>query len=138
MAGGLRPAGVTARRLHQAAIPLHSSAALSGTGTGGLAEVASSIRRPSADERRRALIVLRAGNLPPETSPADPRYVQAKREVERKGDKRELNYTVASLVVMLALILIAVFDGALWFVVISGCALVIGLVSGYRKGRASP
>ncbi|MFD8544660.1 hypothetical protein [Streptomyces sp. NPDC059649] len=82
--------------------------------------------------------ILRAGNLPPETSPADPRYVQAKREVERKGDKRELNYTIASLVVALALILIAVLDNALWLAVILGSLVIIGLVSGYRKGRASP
>ncbi|MEU1371086.1 hypothetical protein ABZ454_33825 [Streptomyces sp. NPDC005803] len=82
--------------------------------------------------------ILRAGKLPPETSPADPRYVQAKREVECKGDKRELNYAIASLVVMLALILIAVLDNAIWLAVILGSLMIIGLVSGYRKRRASP
>lgn len=81
--------------------------------------------------------ILKAGKLPPETSPADPRYVQAKREVESKNDKRELYFVIASIVVVLALILIAVLDHALWMAVILGVAMAIGLVSGYRKRRAS-
>jgi hypothetical protein len=81
--------------------------------------------------------ILRAGKLPPETSPANPRYVQAKREVERKEDKRKLHSAIAGIVVMLTLILIAILDDALWFVAILGFAMTIGVVSGYRKRRVS-
>lgn len=79
--------------------------------------------------------ILRAGNLPPETSPADPRYLQAKKEVDRTRDKRARYYTVASIAVMLALALIAIRDGATWLVVICGFAMVVGLVYGYLQSK---
>ncbi|MFH8411396.1 hypothetical protein ACH4FX_42570 [Streptomyces sp. NPDC018019] len=81
--------------------------------------------------------ILRAGKLPPETSPADPRYLEVKREVERREDTRERYYLMASLLGMLALLVIAVLDNALWMAAILGSLLVIGLVSGYLKRRAS-
>lgn len=54
--------------------------------------------------------ILRAGKLSPDTSPADPRYVEAMREVERKKAKRGRYTAVASTIVMIVLMLIAVRD----------------------------
>ncbi len=82
--------------------------------------------------------ILRAGNLPTDTSPADPRYLQAKRGVERTEEKRELHYVTATFAIMLALTLIAIVDGALWLAVIWGSVMISGLVFGYVKRRASP
>jgi hypothetical protein len=82
--------------------------------------------------------ILRAGRLPPDTSPADPRYLQAKRGVESTEEKRERHYGIAAIAVVLALSLVAIWDGAVWFAVICGFSLVVGLVLGYVKRRASP
>ncbi|WP_436768297.1 hypothetical protein [Streptomyces sp. URMC 123] len=90
-------------------------------------------KMPWHDHRR----ILRAGKLPPDTSPADPRYLDAKRKVERKEDRREQHYFVAALVVMLALMVMAVLDGAVWLAVVLGALTVVALVSGHLKGRSS-
>ncbi|WP_328388017.1 hypothetical protein [Nocardia sp. NBC_00416] len=98
-------------------------------------------RRREGDrvEQRRAIShhrrILRAGNLPPATSPADPRYVQAKKDIDRKEGKRELYLLAASIAFLLALALIAILDDAVWMAVILGIALVVGLVKGRRQSK---
>ncbi|NEA40865.1 hypothetical protein [Streptomyces sp. SID11385] len=62
--------------------------------------------RPGRHHRK----ILRAGKLPSDTSPADPRYVQAKRKVERRSAKIERGLILFTFVVLLALVLIAVRD----------------------------
>ena len=79
--------------------------------------------------------ILRAGNLPPGTSPADPRYVQAKRELERQEDRHGRRTEIAALVALLALIVAALVEGVVWLAVVIACLLVITLVR-TRKGGA--
>lgn len=81
--------------------------------------------------------ILRAGKLPPETSPADPRYLQAKREVERKESKRERYGMFAGLAVMPALILIAVLDGAHWIAWMLGVLMAVAFLWGYLTSRSA-
>ncbi|GAA2171789.1 MULTISPECIES: hypothetical protein [Glycomyces] len=79
--------------------------------------------------------ILRSGDLPADTSPADPRYVQAKRKLESGQDRRSRLACIAAAVAMLLLVLIAISDGAYWFVAISVLA-VIGGVFGYVRQKA--
>lgn len=79
--------------------------------------------------------ILRTGNLPADTSPADPRYVQAKRKLESGQQRRSRLACIAASVAMLVLMLIAISDGAYWFVAITALA-VIGLVFGYVRHKA--
>ncbi|SCK40803.1 hypothetical protein H180DRAFT_03531 [Streptomyces sp. WMMB 322] len=81
--------------------------------------------------------ILRAGKLPPGTSPADPRYLQAKREVERKEDKRERYGMIVGLAVMPALILIAVLDGAHWIAGMLGILTAVAFLWGYLLSRSA-
>ncbi|GII75725.1 hypothetical protein Sru01_07070 [Sphaerisporangium rufum] len=82
--------------------------------------------------------ILRAGNLPPDTSPADSRYLRAKREIEHAHGRRERYYIIAAIAIMLTLGLIAVTDGAGWLVGLWGVALLIGLARAYARRKASP
>jgi hypothetical protein len=76
--------------------------------------------------------ILHMGNLPADTSPADPRYVQIKRKIEFAKDRRERIATIAAIAAMLALILIAIADGAYWFVaIVVITAAVVGLQTAY-------
>lgn len=80
--------------------------------------------------------ILRAGKLPSDTSPADPRYLQAKKKVEGKEKKRELRSVTVVLVIMITLNAVAVLDGAIWFVVLCGIAAVGGVVTAVVKGKS--
>jgi hypothetical protein len=75
--------------------------------------------------------ILHAGNLPADTSPADPRYVQIKHKIESARDRRQRIIAIAALTAMLALIWIAIADGAYWFVAILAIAAVVGLRTAY-------
>ena len=77
--------------------------------------------------------ILRTGELPPDTSPADPRYLQAKKEFERKEKKRERRYGILGLLSVCAIILIAITDGALWMLVIMGVGGMVGLMNAIIK-----
>jgi hypothetical protein len=75
--------------------------------------------------------ILHAGNLPADTSPADPRYVQIKRKIESSRDRRQRIIAIAAITAMLALIWIAIADGAYWFVAILAISAVVGLRTAY-------
>jgi uncharacterized membrane protein len=81
--------------------------------------------------------ILHAGRLPPDTSPADPRYVQAKQNLESGQDRRGRLGAIAAVAAMLALVLIAILDQAFWFVAVLVIAGLIGLWSGLVKHRTS-
>jgi len=78
--------------------------------------------------------ILRSGHLLPDTSPADPRYVQAKRQLESGQDRRSRLASIAAAVAMLVVAVIAISDGAYWFVAILAFT-VVGLVFGYVRHR---
>ncbi|GAB3237743.1 hypothetical protein GCM10027447_37040 [Glycomyces halotolerans] len=64
--------------------------------------------------------VLRAGKLAPDTSPADPQYVRAKRKLDLRSAQRRRYATIALIVCCLALMLFAKATGATWLFILIG------------------
>ncbi|MFJ3170472.1 hypothetical protein ACIPJK_06770 [Streptomyces roseus] len=56
--------------------------------------------------------ILRAADLPPDASPADPRYLRAKKEVEQGEYKRARQHGMAVLAVLLVVVVACVVDGS--------------------------
>ncbi|MFK0222611.1 hypothetical protein ACIQWN_31025 [Streptomyces vinaceus] len=80
--------------------------------------------------------ILRIAGLPPQTSPADPRYVEAKRKVDREHDRSRRREEVAGAAAAVAVIVLFLLDGSYWLAAAVALPAAFYLLDGHRKNRS--